>query len=260
MTMRQRHLKRSIAAFVLVLAAAPAATARTIEVNVLYVHGVKSCPTERQNAENSLVDLDNSIAAALPARISSWQTAHPGDTIVVNRRHANLYTATASPYHPSDSTDPVNMDDWEVGDPGCTTTQQGDPCTTAYEWRYRLAQEINYYYPSPMKNIILVGHSTGGRVAMEVAANYGTGGVGTRDWGVQSRIAGVVTVHGMIDSLGTNKYNVAGPTSYETSCKNGEAIMGFGSSCAPGNGWCEYSGRVSGFAAADWVSNNRRAL
>jgi hypothetical protein len=35
--------------------------------------------------------------------------------------------------------------------------------------------------------------------------------VGSQDWGVQSRIAGVVSLHGMIDSLGTSKYNVVGP-------------------------------------------------
>ena len=249
-----------LAASVLVLCGAGIASARTITLNLLYVHGVKGCTTDRQNAAGSLSSLDAAIGGALAARISTWQAAHPGDTIVVNRRFANLYTATPSPTHPSDSTNPLNMDDWEVGDPGCTTSTQGDACTTAYEWRYRLAKEINYYYPAPAQNVILIGHSTGGRVAMEVAANYGTGGVGTKDWGVQSRIAGVVSINGMIDSLGTSKYNVAGPVSFETSCKNGDAIMGFGSSCAQGNGWCEYAGRISGFAAADWVSNNKRAL
>lgn len=249
-----------VAVSALFFANAVVSEARTIEVNLLFVHGVKGCPTDRQNAENSLTDLDAAIAAELPARISTWQAAHPGDTVVVNRRHANLYTASPSPYHPSDSTDPLNMDDWEVGDPGCTTTQQGDPCTSAYEWRHRLAQEINYYYPSPAKNVILIGHSTGARTAMEVAANYGTGGVNTKDWGVQSRIAGVVSVHGMIDSIGTSKYNVVGITSFETGCKNGDPIVGFGDGCATGNGWCEYAGRVSGFAAADWVAKNKRAL
>jgi pimeloyl-ACP methyl ester carboxylesterase len=240
---------------------ATAAYARTIEVNILYVHGVKNCSTERQNAQNSLVALDTAIGGELAARISSWQTAHPGDTVVVNRRFANLYTATPSPYKPSDSNGPLNMDDWEIGDPGCTTTQQGDPCTTAYEWRQRLVNEINYYYPSPRQNIVLVGHSTGGRVAMEVAANVGANGaVGGKNWGVQSRIAGVVSIHGMIDSLGTSKYNVVGTASFETTCKNGDALAGFGNSCAQGNGWCQYAARVTGFPAADWVAQNKRAL
>jgi len=243
------------------LAGAGTASARTIEVNLLYVHGVKNCTTERQNAHNSLTSVASAIAAQVPSRIATWQTVHPGHTVVVNHAHANLYTAAHSGFNPSDSTNPINMDDWEVGDPGCTTTRQGDPCTTAYEWRYRLASEINRLYPSPKKNIILVGHSTGARVAMEVAANVGpSGAINTFDWGVQSRIAGVVTLHGMVDSIGTSKYDVAGPLSFETTCKNGDAVGGWGDSCVQGNGWCEYAGRVSAFAAGDWVAKSKRAL
>lgn len=230
-----------------------------VELNLLYIHGVKNCASERQNAQNSLVDLQAAINNELPARITSYQASHPGVTVVTRSALANLYTAAESPYHPSNSTDFLLMDDWKVGDPGCSTTQQGDPCTTAYEWRYRLVQEINRLFPG-RGNIILIGHSTGGRVAMEVAGNVGPGGVGTYNWGVQSRIAGVVTVHGMVDSIGTSKYNFAGTTSFETGCKYGDALAGFGSSCAPGNGWCEYAARVSGFPAADWVAQNKRAL
>jgi pimeloyl-ACP methyl ester carboxylesterase len=244
----------------LVFVNASTSEARTIEVNILYVHGVQGCDTGRQNAHNSLVDLENAMSAELPSRISAWQTAHSGDLVVVNQQHANLYTATPSPSHPSNSMGPLFMDDWEVGDPGCTTTQQGDPCTTAYEWRYRLVREINRLYPSPAKNIILVGHSTGGRVAMEVAANVGTAGVNTFNWGVQSRIAGVVTVHGMIDSLGTSKYDARTEDSFETSCKGGELYLGWFGSCALGNGWCEYAGRISGFDANDWVAKSKRAM
>jgi pimeloyl-ACP methyl ester carboxylesterase len=152
------------------------------------------------------------------------------------------------------------MDDWEAGDPGCSATQQGDPCTTAYEWRYRLAQEVNRLYPAPMKNVVLVGHSAGARVAMDVAANLGTGGVGSHDWGVQSRIAGVVTVQGVIDEIGSSKYDVVGIASFESSCKNGDAIVGFGDACAPGNGFCEWVARIDTSPAADWVAINRRAL
>ncbi len=242
------------------LSTAGAASARTIEVNLLYVHGVKNCTTERQNAQDSLTSLGGAIAGQLSTRISAWQAAHPGDTVVVNQAYANLYTATHSGYNPSDSTNPLLMDDWEVGDPGCSTTQQGDPCTTAFEWRYRLAREINRLYPSPKKNIVLIGHSTGGRVAMEVAANVGTAGVNTYDWGVQSRIAGVVTLHGMVDQIGSSKYDVVGPLSFETTCKNGDAAAGWGDSCSQGNGWCEYAGRISGFNGADWVAKSKRAL
>jgi cysteine-rich repeat protein len=227
---------------------------------LLYVHGVKNCPATRSNAESSLVGLADAVDAELPARIAAFEAMHPGVDVVINSDFANLYTATPSGIHPSDSPDPLNMDDWEVGDPGCTTSQQGDPCTTAYEWRFRLAQEINRLFPAPASNIILIGHSSGARAAMEVAANVGTGGVGTHDWGVRDRIAGVMTVHGMLDAIGTSKYNVVGITSFETACKNGDAIVGFGDSCAPGNGWCEYAGRVDGFPASDWVAQNKRAL
>jgi hypothetical protein len=227
----------------------------------LYVHGVKNCYSERSTAQNSLSDLAAAVNGDLPARIASYESAHPNMHVVVNTAFANLYTATPSGIHPSDSSDPLNMDDWEVGDPGCTTTQQGDPCTTAYEWRFRLAQEINRLFPAPHSNIILVGHSAGGRVSMEVAADVGpSGAVNTYDWGVQGRIAGVMTVHGMVDSLGTSKYNFVGTTSFETGCKDGDLIAELGGSCTPGNGWCEYAGRVSGFDAADWVAKNKRAL
>jgi pimeloyl-ACP methyl ester carboxylesterase len=231
-----------------------------VEVNLLYVHGLKSCTSARQNAENTLVDLESVVNAALPARIAAWEAAHPGVHVVTRSARANVYTATPSGFHPSDSTDPLLMDDWEVGDPGCSTSAQGDPCTTAYEWRHRLAAEVNRLYPAPRKNVILIGHSNGARAAMDVAANFGTGGVGTHDWGVQSRIAGVVTLHGVIDDIGTSKYDVAGIASFETSCKNGDAITGFGDSCAPGNGFCEWVGRVDSSPAADWVAQNARAL
>lgn len=244
-----------------VLALLPAgASALTVELNLLYVHGVKNCPASRSNAEDSLIDLADAVEAELPARIAAFEAMHPGVSVVINSDFANVYTATPSGIHPSDSPDPLNMDDWEVGDPGCSTSQQGDPCTTAYEWRFRLAEEINRLFPAPASNVILIGHSSGARAAMEVAANVGPGGVGTHDWGVQNRIAGVMTVHGMLDAIGTSKYNVVGITSFETACKNGDAIVGFGDSCAPGNGWCEYAGRVDGFPAADWVAQNKRAL
>lgn len=250
-----------IAALATAMAVAAPVAALTVELNLLYVHGVKNCTAARQNAETSLADLAAAVDAALPARIATFEAAHPGVTVVVHSAAANLYTATPSGIHPSDSSDPLNMDDWEVGDPGCSATRQGDPCTTAYEWRYRLAREIERLYPGPAENIVLIGHSTGARTAMEVTANVGpTGAVETFDWGVRDRIAGVMTVHGMLDAIGDSTYNFVGTTSFETGCKNGDALTGFGDSCAPGNGWCEYAGRVDGFAAADWVAQQKRAL
>jgi pimeloyl-ACP methyl ester carboxylesterase len=236
-----------------------AATTGAIQLNFLYVHGVQNDAGGRSRAHNSLNDLRSSITNDLPARIASYQASHPGVTVTVASASANLYTATPSGLHPSDSTDPTLMDDWEVGDPGCTTSRQGDPCTTAHEWRFRLAQEIKRLFPPTAKNIILIGHSTGARTAFEVASNTGPGGVGTFNWGVQGRIAAVVSINGMIDGLQTSKYNVVGPSDFVSTCKNTDLIASVFGAGTPGNGWCEYAGNVSGRAAADSVGQNKRS-
>jgi pimeloyl-ACP methyl ester carboxylesterase len=233
-------------------------TTGTIRVQLLYIHGVQNDAGGRSRAHNSLNDLKAAVAADLPSLIASYQTSHPGATIEVTSASANLYTARPSPQHPSDSNDPTLMDDWEVGDPGCTTSRQGDPCTTAFEWRFRLVQEIQRLFPSTAKNIILIGHSTGARAAFEVASNTGPGGVGTFNWGVQSRIAAVVSINGMVDGLQSNKYNVVGGADFVSTCKNTDIAGVFGVG-VPGNGWCEYAGNVSGVAAANWVGQNRRS-
>lgn len=141
------------------------AATQTIPLNILYIHGVKGGTADRQNAQYSLDELEAAINAEIGSRIQAYQTANPGTTITFRSARAKLYTATPSAYHPSDSLGPLFMDDWEIGDPGCATTKQGQPCTTAYEWRYRLAREIESKFPADAKNIILVGHSTGGRAS-----------------------------------------------------------------------------------------------
>jgi pimeloyl-ACP methyl ester carboxylesterase len=238
--------------------ATAAFTTGAIQLNLLYIHGVNNDAGGRSRAHNSLDDLKATVAAELPSRIASYQTSHPGATVRFASASANLYTARPSGFHPSDSTDPTLMDDWEVGDPGCTTARQGDRCTTAFEWRFRLVQEIQRLFPPTAKNIILIGHSTGARVAFEVASNTGPGGVGTFDWGVRDRIAAVVSINGMIDGLQSNRYNVVGGSDFVATCKNTDALGVFGVG-VPGNGWCEYAGHVSGVAAANWVGQNRRS-
>jgi pimeloyl-ACP methyl ester carboxylesterase len=239
---------------------APAAsTPGTVELNLLYIHGVQSDASGRAHAERSLGDLRGSLDTDLPGLIATYQASHPGVVITTHSAVANLYTATPSGIHPSDSTDPTLMDDWEVGDPGCTTTRQGDPCTTGYEWRFRLVQEIHRLFPAGAKNIVLIAHSTGGRTAFEVASNTGPDGVGTYDWGVQDRVAAVVSINGMIDGLQPSKYNVVGPFSFVTLCKDGDAIASIFGAGVPGNGWCEYAGNVSGVASADWVGQHKRS-
>jgi pimeloyl-ACP methyl ester carboxylesterase len=238
---------------------AAAATTGDLQLNLLYIHGVENSAGARAGAHNTLNDLEAAVAGDMPSLIASYQASHPGVTINFASASANLYTATPSGIHPSDSTDPTLMDDWEVGDPGCAATRQGDPCTTAYEWRFRLVQEIQRLFPPAATNIILVGHSTGARVAFEVASNTGPGGVGTQDWGVQDRIAAVVSIHGMIDGLQTNKYNVVGFSDFVSTCKDSDAIAAIFGAGVPGNGWCEYAGNVSGVAAADWVGQHKRS-
>jgi len=235
------------------------ATSGAIQLNLLFVHGVENDAGAKSRAHNSLNDLKAAIANDMPSLIASYQASHPDVTIRFAAASANLYTATPSGRHPSDSTDPTLMDDWEVGDPGCATTRQGDPCTTAYEWRFRLVQEIQRLFPPEATNIIVIGHSTGARAAFEVASNTGPGGVGTQDWGVQDRIAAVVSINGMIDGLQSNKYNVVGAADFVSTCKNSDAIASVFGAGVPGNGWCEYAGNVSGVAAADWVGQHKRS-
>ncbi|HET7506628.1 MAG TPA: hypothetical protein VFK02_36660 [Kofleriaceae bacterium] len=235
------------------------ATTGSIQLNLLYIHGVQNDSGGRSRAHNSLNDLKAAVAADLPSLIASYQASHPGAAITVASASANLYTAKPSGIHPSDSTDPTLMDDWEVGDPGCTTSRQGDPCTTAYEWRFRLVQEIQRLFPAGAKNLVLIGHSTGARVAFEVASNTGPGGVGTFDWGVSDRIAAVVSINGMIDGLQSNKYNVVGAADFVATCKNSDLIGSVFGAGVPGNGWCEYAGNISGVAAADWVGQHKRS-
>ena len=234
-----------------------AVLATDTQLNILYVHGVQGSDSGRTNAQNSLIDLESAVNAALPARIATYSTLHPTVHLVTASARANLYTATTSPYIPSGST-PLHMDDWSIGSSGCspTSTAQGQTCTTAYEWRSRLANEIKVRFPGTARNIVLVGHSTGARTAFEVAANVGaTNLVGSYDWGVQSRIAAVVSVHGMLDALNSSSYNVVGLSSFNTTCKAG-GLVGLSS----GNGWCEYAGSVSSLPAADWVSQNMRSM
>ncbi|HEX8114173.1 MAG TPA: hypothetical protein VF516_40870 [Kofleriaceae bacterium] len=239
--------------------AVAAAVTGTVQLNLLYIHGVENSASARTGAHNTLNDLKAAVAADLASLIASYQASHPGVTIHAASASANLYTATPSGIHPSDSTDPTLMDDWEVGDPGCASTRQGDPCTTAYEWRFRLVQEIRRLFPPTATNIVLIGHSTGARTAFEVASNTGPGGVGTQSWGVQDRIAAVVSINGMIDGLQTSKYNVVGFSDFVSTCKNSDAIAAVFGAGVPGNGWCEYAGNVSGIAAADWVGQHKRA-
>lgn len=241
-------------------AAPDASSGERLQLHILYVHGLKNCDEDRISAGDSFIDLEAAVAEELAARVAAYEAAHPGLTVVTSSARANLYTAEASGAQPTDS-EPLAMDDWEVGAAGCAATRQGEPCTTAYEWRHRLAREIDRLFPADARNIILVGHSTGVRVSFEVAANVGPDGVGTQDFGVQHKIAGVIGIHGMVDALNdTDKYDMIGPFGFETTCKLGDLVSGIGGACTPGRGWCEYGGQLSAVDAADWVAVQKHAL
>src|SRR5215813_1515457 len=62
-------------------ASSSSVTTGAIQLNLLYVHGVKNDDASRINAANSLADLKNSVEAEIPTWISNYQAAHPGVTI-----------------------------------------------------------------------------------------------------------------------------------------------------------------------------------
>jgi len=238
----------------------PPAKPRELELHLLYVHGVQTCADDRAGADGALDELRAAVDEELPARSAEFSARHEGFVLNATSAHANLYTASPSGFHPSDSPDPLRMDDWEAGDPGCESAKQGEPCTTGFEWRFRLAREIERHFGPDAQNVVLIGHSTGARAAFEVTANVGSAGQGSFDWGVQERILGVVSLHGMVDALGSDEYSPAAPVDFEASCKFGDLVTGFGSSCAHGNGWCEYAAQSSARDAADWVATHKHSL
>lgn len=185
-----------------------------VEVRIVFVHGVTQFDADRRGAHEQLIGLEKAVLDLVAARGAA--------NVVVTTARVNLYTG----------------DDGELLSPRIDDHQDGTGLATATAWRTQLVKKTNAVFPNG-KNIVFVGHSTGGRVSAEVGASEE----------MRDRVAGVVTVHGMIDGLQSNKYNVIGPTSYVTACK---AIKP--------KGWCEYSGFVSGVDALDWLARERHVL
>jgi pimeloyl-ACP methyl ester carboxylesterase len=201
-----------------------AAPATTVPLNLLFVHGVDS-GNARANAQDSLADLDAYVVAGLAAKL-------PGVTLRSHR--VNLYTDL----------------DGNVISPSIDAPSDGTGVPVATNWRRQLVAKLDQAYPDGERNIILIGHSTGARVSMEVAANIGADGQpGSYDWGVADRIAGVITMNGMLHDLQSNDFNFIGPLDFITGCKVNQET-----------GWCEYAGRISGVPAADAVTTSKRSL
>lgn len=228
----------------------------TVALNLVFVHGIKSCPEQQQSARDSLVDLDEALQAVAPELVAAFEAEHPGVHVQVASTRVNVYLAEPSPDMPAGA-DPTQMDQWSVGYDGCGSEVPGDPCTTAYEWRWRLRAEIEAQLPGA-DNLVIIGHSTGARTAVELAADVGPGGVGTGGWGMSDRILGTVAIHGMVDSLAN--YDLLGPFGFQSVCETGGGLLDLFGGCDPGDGWCEYATELSGVEATQWVVEHTAAL
>lgn len=209
-------------------ASAPA-TKTPLELNVVFVHGVGS-PEGYLRSDLDLVDVEAAVLAGIGERRAAYE-AGSGRTLAVTSTRLNLYTDLAG----------------NLPTPG---TDEGSGQDVAAHWRGRLAEKLAHRFPNGEKNIVLVGHSTGARAAMEVAADVGGADnvLGAGKWGFSQRIAGVVSAHGMIDAVGG--YRPLGE------------ITPIGPACkvVKPSGWCDYARNVSAVPAADWVATHLRSL
>ncbi len=201
-----------------------AADAAPTALNLLFVHGVDAPGPARATAQDALVDLETYVTQRLAA----------DPHLAVQSRRVNLYTDL----------------DGNVLSPSIDAPSDGTGVPAALRWRGQLVAKLQQAYPDGETNIILIGHSTGGRVAMEVAANVGANGQpGSFDWGIADRIGGVVTLDAILHDLESNDFNFIGPLDFITGCKLNQET-----------GWCEYAGLVSGVPAADAVTQDSRSL
>lgn len=199
------------------------------ELHFVYVHGVGSSDTYARQ-DGDLADLEKSVLARVEERRPAFEAAVSKPLLVTSTR-LNLYTDDAG----------------KLASPG---TDEGSGDDVAAHWRTRLAAKLASAFPQGEKNIVLVGHSTGARAAMEVAADVSghDNVLGAGKWGFGERIAGVVSLHGMIDALGG--YEPIG------------SVIPFSLACkvAKPSGWCAYAANVSAVPAANWVATERHTL
>lgn len=205
----------------------------TIAVRFAFVHGVLGSADAQTNAENQADDMEAYLLVHAEERATQYELEHPGIDVEIASTRLNVYTDVQG----------------NLLSPGLDEVGDGTGITTANRWREQLALKLDLAYPG-QGNLVVIGHSTGARAAMEVAASVGDDGApGSRDWGVEDRIAAVVSLHGMIDALGNPEYDFLGPIDFLTGCNLAQPA-----------GWCEYAANVSGVAAMDWVAANKHAL
>lgn len=206
---------------------------RQIELNLLFVHGVSSGDS-RAWADGALGAVEAHVTAALAPRIADFEAANPGTLVELKSRRVNLYTDLAG----------------TVLSPSIDAPTDGTGAPVAARWRDQLVAKLGQAYPAGERNIILIGHSTGGRVSVEVAANVGGDNLpGSADRGVDDRIAGVITLNGMIQNLENDQFDFVGPTGFITGCQLGQEA-----------GWCDYAGLISAAPAMDSLAAAGRAL
>ncbi|HVH42899.1 MAG TPA: hypothetical protein VM925_11170 [Labilithrix sp.] len=206
-----------------------AAVKRPLELHFAFVHGVHD-PDSYARADGDLADLEKEVLTRIEERRAAYEAAQAVALNVTSTR-LNLYTDLAG----------------NVPSPG---TDEGSKDEVAAKWRGQLVTKLAAAFPNGEKNIVFVGHSTGARAAMEVAADVGgaDNALGAGKWGFVERIAGVVSVHGMLDALG----------GYAT--LGGVVPFSVGCDVAKPSGWCGYAGSISAIPAADWVATQRHSL
>lgn len=192
-----------------------------VPLTLVFVHGVNGDDPSRLSAIDNLKPLEAYITSKFAERAGDLK-------VTLKTLRVNLYT---------DANEKLRQ-------PSIDSEGDGTGKATAKTWRSALVSKIKAGLSPTDKNIVLIGHSTGARVSMEIAANVdGSGG------DLQDRIAGVVTINGMIDALNKKDYNAAANLSFNTLCR-----------VAQEDGWCDYASNVSGVDAANWVATHKRAL
>lgn len=211
-----------------------AAAPRTVPLDLLFVHGVDSDDASRKGAGNALADLEAYVTGELAPKLAAYNAAHPDTVVELHAERVNLYTDL----------------DGNLLSPSIDAPADGTGIPSANLWRSQLVAKLEQAYPHGERNLILIGHSTGGRAAMEVTANVGANGQPhSFDWGVADRIAGVITLDAMLHDLQSKDFNFIGPLDFVTGCKLNQET-----------GWCEYAGHVSGVPAADAVTTEKHSL
>lgn len=200
----------------------------TFELHFAFINGFQD-PADYVEADRDLVDLEAALTKVVTEKKAAIEAEHKLPLVFSSVR-INPYTSV-------------------LNHPLIPALDDGAGVEVARKWREQTVAKLKAAFPNGERNIVLIGHSTGARVAYEITANVdGNDNVGGRDWGLRDRIAGVVSVNGMLDALAKYK-TLVGVVDFENGCKNIKKA-----------GWCAYAANFSALAAAEWVAANKRTL